>query len=385
MNDEEMIYCSRCGEAMKASSRYCMKCGNLNYDHPENRNMQQYIANNDNTYQVGSGNFLMGNGNNQQVVQSIANNTGNNNLCFYLTFFLYLISIIIPFFSVVLNRGFNFFEIANSIFPFMAIILSITFFYLYSIELLFMKANKRWWASLIPVYNIMILSEMAFNKKIFGLVSLIPVIGIIYIFILFYKIGEKFKCSGILTMLFPIIMIPVIAYGSYLFEGRTFVNYDVKNSVEIDYKRKKLFLVVSLLFFIIGLGLLVYNNLLSSGKSNIDDYYYVYAARKMVNKTKDAIDNNKINCDNLESNDGSYYVYMSDVGDELNLFLQILRDPIEGYVKVVKTDSGTKYYVSLTDGIKGFFETEIDKIDIDTVVDYKKLNNINKSLKCFLS
>ena len=37
MNDEEMIYCSRCGEAMKASSRYCMKCGNLNYDHPENR------------------------------------------------------------------------------------------------------------------------------------------------------------------------------------------------------------------------------------------------------------------------------------------------------------------------------------------------------------
>ena len=35
MNDNSYtIFCSRCGAEMKSSARYCMKCGNLNPDHP---------------------------------------------------------------------------------------------------------------------------------------------------------------------------------------------------------------------------------------------------------------------------------------------------------------------------------------------------------------
>ena len=33
---ENVIYCSRCGSEMSANSRYCMKCGNLNENHPDN-------------------------------------------------------------------------------------------------------------------------------------------------------------------------------------------------------------------------------------------------------------------------------------------------------------------------------------------------------------
>ena len=35
-----IIYCSRCGAEMNSNSRYCMKCGNLNYNHSANANMK---------------------------------------------------------------------------------------------------------------------------------------------------------------------------------------------------------------------------------------------------------------------------------------------------------------------------------------------------------
>ena len=48
MNDEQgsTIYCSRCGAEMKSTSRYCMKCGNLNYDHEDNKDYV-YVIDND--------------------------------------------------------------------------------------------------------------------------------------------------------------------------------------------------------------------------------------------------------------------------------------------------------------------------------------------------
>ena len=37
------IYCSKCGAPMKEDARYCMKCGTLNYDHPDNQYMKKYM------------------------------------------------------------------------------------------------------------------------------------------------------------------------------------------------------------------------------------------------------------------------------------------------------------------------------------------------------
>ena len=42
---EYAIYCSRCGAKMSSNSRYCMKCGNLNYDHEANKSMKPFIKN----------------------------------------------------------------------------------------------------------------------------------------------------------------------------------------------------------------------------------------------------------------------------------------------------------------------------------------------------
>ena len=76
-NDNHKIYCQKCGAEMNSNSRYCMNCGALNYDHEANKNMQQFIPKyKNNTYQIGSGQFMIQNDNNQ-ISQSIATNTGN--------------------------------------------------------------------------------------------------------------------------------------------------------------------------------------------------------------------------------------------------------------------------------------------------------------------
>ena len=43
IQEDRVVFCSKCGAEMKLSSRYCMKCGNLNYDHPLNVSMRDYV------------------------------------------------------------------------------------------------------------------------------------------------------------------------------------------------------------------------------------------------------------------------------------------------------------------------------------------------------
>lgn len=387
-NNDNIIYCSRCGAEMRADSRYCMKCGNLNYEHPDNAKMQKFLGKNKVTsYEVGSGNFILGNKNSSQVTQSIANNTGNKILAFLVPFCIYLLIIFGNLFLSLNSCNFDYIKIVSTTFPMVTIVTSIIFLFIYSQELLFMKANKRWWAGLIPVYNYMILSEIAFNKKKLGLICLIPIVNIIFTFVLFYRIGEKFKYNGMLTALLFIFMIPVIGFGSNAFDGRTFVDVDEKNSTEKDYKRKNIFLVTTLLFLIIGVGMMIYANMtnVKDSSESIGNYYYVYAANKMVKKIDKAIVSGKVTCDNQGdiNQPGTYYMYYVSVGDEFHLPLQIMMEEIEGYVKVVNNGSGREYYVSLTDGTKGFGETFSSSITTNSVVDYNQLSLVyENSVNC---
>ena len=38
------MVCPRCGATLNSTQRYCMKCGALNYEHPDNQKMKQYIT-----------------------------------------------------------------------------------------------------------------------------------------------------------------------------------------------------------------------------------------------------------------------------------------------------------------------------------------------------
>ena len=61
---------------------------------------------------------------------------------------------------------------------------------------LFEKAGYKGWYSIIPIYNIYILTKIAFGKGIYMLLMLIPLVNICFIIALCYKLPKAFGKSN---------------------------------------------------------------------------------------------------------------------------------------------------------------------------------------------
>lgn len=378
MDDNEYkIYCANCGAEMSSNSRYCMKCGTLNYNHEANKNMKEFMPKDiKNSYQVGSGKFFSKRQKRSLNGTVLAAHTGNQKICFLLNFFLFVIFILGSF--LICEKGdYTISHIVSSSFPVIAVMVSLVFFYLYAFQLLFIKCNLVWWKALIPIYNLIVLSDALFRKKWIGIVACIPGIGIIGILAIMYKLGVKFQYNGFFTALIPIISIPMIGYGNHLYDGCIFAEGDPNLALEKEYKRKKSFLITVGIIFVFGIGILIYNKYTSSDGTSfsLDNYYYVYAAKQITKKVEKNIDKGIVSCTSGEyiSNQGIYYFYFDDLGDEVFLPLYIMRETIEGYVKVDNTSGVSHYFISLTDGNKGFSEIPIEEVHGSSVKKYSKL------------
>ena len=44
IDSKDYLICPRCGEPMKTDARCCLKCGALNYEHPDNSYMKSHIS-----------------------------------------------------------------------------------------------------------------------------------------------------------------------------------------------------------------------------------------------------------------------------------------------------------------------------------------------------
>lgn len=81
------------------------------------------------------------------------------------------------------------------------------------------KINKKMkrpaWVLLIPIYNIICLCEDVMGKKIYALLFFIPFVNLFFIIALYFSIAKVFGKSDvyqILTIFFPSITIPLIAF-----------------------------------------------------------------------------------------------------------------------------------------------------------------------------
>ena len=380
MNQENdfTIYCSRCGAEMKSSSRYCMKCGNLNYDHPDNQQYRKMQPKEERQiYQVGSGHSLINHSSNESQTISVSLNTGNSKICFLTNSGLYLIFILISLF-LSFQGTYTLEAILSSNFPIIAISISIFFLYFYSIQLLYVKSDQKWWYALIPIYNFMVLSDIVFHKKILGLLFLVPGINILFSLCLFYQLGKKFQYSGILTMLFPIIMVLFIGFGVHPYEGRNYVSLGEKNSLEKSYQHKKVPFVTAMVVFVVGCIMLVFadfdqfqKNMAFFGKG-----YYVYVARQLVKTTRKNIENGSISCEaSYDAENGTYYFQYNDVQDGAFLLFYDFHDPMLANVMVRNVNGESEYYVELTDYNNGFPLTNVTSLTSDSVVSYTSLSN----------
>ena len=93
---------------------------------------------------------------------------------------------------------------------------------LISIWKIFKKAGKHGWASIVPIYNFIVLIEVAGLPLWYFILFLIPFVNIYAYFKIHIEIAHKFGKGtgfGVLSVFFPIICLPMLAFGKCKYEG----------------------------------------------------------------------------------------------------------------------------------------------------------------------
>ena len=374
--NSDMIVCGRCGAPMNRNARYCMKCGNLNYNHEDNASMRPFIQEQVERNDIPS-----------NISLSAGDRTGNVQLCFFFNLFALLLFVFISFFAFYSFQYHDLLSVLSSFFPVVVLLLCVSFFYIYACQFILMKANQPWWSIFVPFYHFMVLSDITFQNKYLGLLCIFPIFGQLFFLAMIYKLGKQFHHSGLLTLLFPVVMIPVIGFGNSMYGNYSIVRQD--DSLEKFFQRKKTFLGILFLIIFGSIGIFLYThwNQVLNLHSFIGKEYYVYAGQKFVDKVKKSIDSNKISCSDSSFVKGEnvYYFYYYDLGDAVYLPLYSYRKPLFGYVKVDYTLGEAQYFVSISDGTYGFSETLIDNVNVDMLTQYSSIDSIpDSSISCFL-
>jgi hypothetical protein len=380
-SNDEIIYCPRCGSEMKSSARYCMKCGNLNYNNEANESMKKIMGNQINevsSYQIGAGGVIS-NVPVRGVKTALATNTGSDLACFLINYFLYIILLVIII-APQISGGISIDILTSFSVAIPVTLISIYFLYCYSIELIFMKANKRWWSAFVPFYNFVVYADITFGKPIYAILFFIPVVGQVAFLVSLYVLGYRFKYNGFLTMFLPFFVIPHIALSSCIYNETMYVGGGEKSN-EVFYGRRKVFSVTCLLCFLLSFTSFIYNNRdeINAYKRLIDNYYYVFAAKRITNKVRVKVDHNFYSCEDPENSKssstlGDYYFNYPDIGKKVFIPFYYSRDAISGYVRVNLNEDGYEYFVSISDGTYGFPEINIKDLTVKNVIKYKDVN-----------
>jgi hypothetical protein len=97
------------------------------------------------------------------------------------------------------------------------LVLVVAVFMLVCVWKVFVKAGKPGWASLIPFFNVYVLLKIAGKPGWWILLFLIPLVNIIFMFIMMLGVSERFgKGVGYavgLTLL-PVVFYPLLAFGN---------------------------------------------------------------------------------------------------------------------------------------------------------------------------
>ena len=241
IQEDRVIFCSKCGAEMKLSSRYCMKCGNLNYDHPLNVSMREYVKEDSGVSEE------------YVSLSNINVKPQSYKACFIVTLFItFLLPIVFTILSLVGN-------IESSTVSFLIgfyIIAGIIFLYSYAIECIYIKTNKPWWSIYVPFYGNYVFFDISLDNGWLFFLTFVPVVGVIVTLVAFYKLGKLFSRSGWLTLFFPFIMIPIMGFDknsnlaliNAIKEKET--NKKGKTKSEVIYGRNRIMITIIILIIV---------------------------------------------------------------------------------------------------------------------------------------
>lgn len=261
-NIADYITCSRCGADMKKDSRYCMKCGNLNYAHQDNQFMKQYAIND-----IKHGSYIEGLEQAKTLGLDVPEDVSNHEfrICFIVNLIIFGLPLLLILALFVLSLDSGGMGI-GAICAYVGM-LAIVFIESYGFQRMLIKAGQPWWSTYIPIYNQYVLFEMAMGSGLLCFLMFIPIINIIVSFVCVFALADKFNKSGWLMLFFPFVMIPIIGFDSntaYTFTKKrelsarnVTLDPTKKTNSEKEYRNKKLiitFIVVAVIGLAIWLG-----------------------------------------------------------------------------------------------------------------------------------
>jgi hypothetical protein len=100
--------------------------------------------------------------------------------------------------------------------------IAVIVFYIYCMWRIFAKAGKPGWASIVPIYNILVELEIVGRPWWWLLLMFVPLANIVVSVIVFLDLAKVFGKStgfGIGLILLPFIFIPVLAFGDAKYLG----------------------------------------------------------------------------------------------------------------------------------------------------------------------
>lgn len=87
---------------------------------------------------------------------------------------------------------------------------------------IFSKAGKPGWASIVPIYNLIVLLEVVGKPWWWLLLMLIPIVNIIILIIVWHNLSLSFGKGGGFTVgliLLGIIFLPILAFSDATYVG----------------------------------------------------------------------------------------------------------------------------------------------------------------------
>lgn len=107
--------------------------------------------------------------------------------------------------------------------------LAISVFVIVCMWKLYAKAGKPGWASLVPIYNIIVLLEIVELPMWYIALFLVPFANIYAMFKIYIELAHKFGKStgfGVAMVFFSVICLPMLAFGNAQYNGSSTVAFN---------------------------------------------------------------------------------------------------------------------------------------------------------------
>ena len=259
VNAADLITCSRCGSEMKKDSRYCMKCGNLNYAHQDNQFMKQYAIKD-----IKQGSYIAGLEQAKTLGLDVPKDVSNHE--FTICLIVNLIFLGIPFLILAILSILSYNSGDMDIGSVIGFIIGacLAFIFIYGYQRMIIKAGESWVSAYVPFYGPYVLFKISLGSGWLFLLTYIPVVNFIVSIAATVNLAKKFNKSALLMLLFPFVMIPIIGFDSntvYLFENKKELSARTltldptkKTKSEKEYGKKKL-IITLVVIAVLGLAL----------------------------------------------------------------------------------------------------------------------------------